>query len=144
MSSQYFLVGHEEPQSSNTDAQATKCTLGKIIPRRFLKPAVCKYPAIVNKSQIYTLLPKPYSLMWHIVRGNRVRNGRDRTPETRRMRSPKVALFENSYGQCAVQCRALWNQWWHGWWAQRLCVAEIACRVGVLCADSVNMCMSAW
>ena len=30
MSSLYFLVGHEEPQSSNTDAQATKCTLGKI------------------------------------------------------------------------------------------------------------------
>ena len=28
------------------------------------------------------------------MRGNRVRNGRDRTPETRRMRSPQVGLMK--------------------------------------------------
>ena len=32
--------------------------------------------------------------MWHIVRWNRVRNDCDRRPETRRMRSPKVALLK--------------------------------------------------
>ena len=30
------------------------------------------------------------------MRGNRVRNGRDRRPQTRRMRSPKVALLKIS------------------------------------------------
>ena len=46
-----------------------------------LKPAVCKYPVTVIKSKIYILLPKPYTLMWHLVRGNCVRNGRDRRPK---------------------------------------------------------------
>ena len=43
------------------------------------------------------------------MRENRVRNGQDRWPRTRKIRLPKVALFENSYGQCAVQHRALRN-----------------------------------
>ena len=59
-----------------------------------LKPDVCKYPTTVNKSEIYILLPKPYPLMWHLVRRNRVRNCHDRRPETCR-RSPKVALLKN-------------------------------------------------
>ena len=42
------------------------------------------------------LLPKPYSLMWYLVRRNHVRNGRDRRPETCLMRSPKVALLKIS------------------------------------------------
>ena len=33
--------------------------LAQLIPRLFLKPAVCKYPAAVNNSEIYILLPKP-------------------------------------------------------------------------------------
>ena len=57
---------------------------------------MCKYPITVIKSQIYILLPKPYSLMWHLVSGNRVRNDRNRRPQTRRMRSPKVALLKIS------------------------------------------------
>ena len=68
----------------------------QIIPWRFLKPTVCKYPITVIKSEIYILLPKLYALMCYIVRGNRARNGRDRRPETRRMRSPKVALLKIS------------------------------------------------
>ena len=43
----------------------------------------------------------------------------------------KSCTFENSYGQCAVQHRALWNQWWHGWWAQRLGVAHMRCHIQV-------------
>ena len=62
------------------------------------------------------------------VRGNHLRNGGDRWSETRKICLPKVALFENSYGQCAVQHRALWNAGWHGWWALWLGVAETACR----------------
>ena len=112
--------------------------LAQKIPGLFSKPAMCKYPTTVNKSEIYFLLPKPYSLMWHLVCVNCVRNGRDRKPETRRMHSPKVATFQNSYGQCAVQYRALWNQWWNRWWAQCLGAAETACRIRVLCADSMN------
>ena len=57
--------------------------LAQKVPQRFSKPAVCKYPATVNKSEIYILLQKPYSLMWHLVLGNHVRNGRDRRPKTR-------------------------------------------------------------
>ena len=34
--------------------------------------------------------------MWHFVCGNRVRNGHDRRPETRQMRSPKFALLKIS------------------------------------------------
>ena len=41
----------------------------------------------------------------------------------------KSCTFENFYGQCA---------------AFRLGVAETACRAGVLCADSMNTCMSGW
>ena len=42
--------------------------------------------------------------MWHLVRRNRVRNGRDRIPETRRMRSPKVALLKIPiYNEYSVQ-----------------------------------------
>ena len=70
--------------------------LAKLIPWRFQKPAMCKYPITVIKSEICILLPKPYSLMWHLVCGNRVRNGRNRRPQTRRMRSTKVALSKIS------------------------------------------------
>ena len=72
------------------------CTLGKINSKADLKPAVCKYPITVIKSEIYILLPKPYSLMRHLVGGNHVRNGHDRRPQTCRMRSPKVALLKIS------------------------------------------------
>ena len=50
-------------------------TLGTKIPRRLFKAAVCKYPTTVNESELYILFSKPYSLIWHLVRGNRVRNG---------------------------------------------------------------------
>ena len=70
--------------------------LAQLIPRYFLKPAMCKYSITVIKSEIYILLPKPYSLMWCLVHRNHVRNGHDRRPETRRMRSPKVALLKIS------------------------------------------------
>ena len=70
--------------------------LAQLIPWRFLKPAVCKYPITVIKSEMYILLPKPYSLMWHLVHGNRVKNGRDRRPETSQMCSPKVTLLKIS------------------------------------------------
>ena len=66
--------------------------LAQLIPWLFLKPGVCKYQIIVIKSEIYILLSKPYYLMCHLVCGNRVRNGRERRPQTHRMRSPKVAL----------------------------------------------------
>ena len=41
-------------------------------------------------------MPKPYSLMWHLEHGNRVRNGHDRRPQTRWMHSPKGALLKIS------------------------------------------------
>ena len=75
--------------------------LAKLIPRRFLKPAVCKYLTTVNKSEIYILLPKPYSLMWNLVRGNRVRNGCNRS-KTRRMRSPKVQFWKFLWTVCST------------------------------------------
>ena len=97
--------------------------------RSLLKPAVCKYLTTVNNSINYIiniLLPKPYSSMWHLVRGNCVRNCRDwsvRNGSDRRARNPpnaftKSCTFENSFGVCSTT-QALWNQWWHGWWAQR-------------------------
>ena len=96
--------------------------LAQKLPWRFLKLAMCKFPTTVNDSEIHILLPKPYSLMWtlcaEIVWEMAVIEG----PNV----SPKSRTFENSYGQCAVQHRALWNKWWHGWWAQRLGVAETA------------------
>ena len=84
--------------------------LAQKVPRRFLKLAVCEYPTTLNNSEIYILSPKPYSLMWHLVRGNRVRNSRDRRPWNTPNGLTKSCTFENSY-------RALWNQWWHAWWA---------------------------
>ena len=78
--------------------------LAKLIPRRFKKPAVCKYPITVIESERDILLPKPYSLMWYFVCGNRVRNCRDRRPQTRRMRSPKVALL--TFSMDSVQYNA--------------------------------------
>ena len=41
--------------------------------------------------------------MWHLVRGNHVRNGGDRTPETHQMRSPKVALLKIKIPMDSVQ-----------------------------------------
>ena len=117
--------------------------LAKLIPRRFSKPAVGKYPKTVIKSGIYISLSKSYSLMWHLVRGNLVRNGCNRRPQTRRMRSPKVALLKISMDntmQSTVESmitRMMST-------AFRLGVAETACRVRVLCADSMTTCMSAW
>ena len=121
--------------------------LARLIPWRFLKPAVCKYSTTVNKSEINILFPKPYSLMWHLVRGNRVRNGHDRRPETRRMRSPKVALLKipmDSVQYNTEHCGINDDPWWHGWWAQHLWIAETTCRVGIRCADLMNTCLSAW
>ena len=96
--------------SPNMDLQ-TSCTqvfnctmyhLAQLIPRRFLKPAVCKYQTIVNNSEIYILLPKPCPWMWHLMCGNRVRNGSDRKSETGKTRSLKLALLKKSYRRCAV------------------------------------------
>ena len=98
--------------------------LAQKVSRRFLKPAVWNYPTTLNDPETYILLSKPCPLMWHPVRGNRVWNGGDRWPETRKICLPKITLFENSYGQCAVQHRELWNAWWHRWWAQRSGVVE--------------------
>ena len=79
-----------------------ECTLqlhlAKLIPRRFLKPAVFKYPTTVNNPEIYILLPKPCPWMWHLMCGNRVRNGSDRKPETGKTCSLKPALFKNPIG----------------------------------------------
>ena len=68
--------------------------LAKLIPQRFLKPAVCKYPTTVNNFEIYILLPKPCPWMWHLMCGNRVRNGSDRKPKTGKTRSLKLALLK--------------------------------------------------
>ena len=76
--------------------------LAKLIPQRFLKPAVCKYPTTVNNSEIYILLPKSSPWMWHLICGNRVRNASDREPETDKTRLPKLALIKISYRRCAV------------------------------------------
>ena len=72
--------------------------LAKLIPQRFLKPAVCKYPTTVNNSEINILLPKPCPWMGHLICGNRVRNGSDRKPETGKTHSLKLALFKNPIG----------------------------------------------
>ena len=68
--------------------------LAKWIPWWFLKPAMCKYPTIVNNSEIYILLPKPCPWMWHLMCGNRVRNGSDRKPKTGKTRSLKLVLLK--------------------------------------------------
>ena len=70
----------------------------KLIPQQFLKPAVCKYPTTANNSEIYVLLPKPCPWIWHLMCGNRVRNGSNRKPETGKTRSLKLALFKNPIG----------------------------------------------
>ena len=44
------------------------------------------------------LLPKPCPWMWHLMCGNRVRNGSDRKPQTGKTHSLKLALFKNSIG----------------------------------------------
>ena len=75
-----------------------KLHLAKLIPQRFLKPAVCKYPTTVNNSEIYILLPKPCPWMWHLICGNRARNGSDRKPEIGKTHSLKLALFKNPIG----------------------------------------------
>ena len=72
--------------------------LAKLIPQRFLKPAVCKYPTTVNNSEIYIVLSKPCPWMRHLMCGNRVRNGSDRKPQTGKTRSLKLALFKNRIG----------------------------------------------
>ena len=80
--------------------------LAQLIPQRFLKPAVCKYPTTVNSSEINILLHKHCPWMWHFKWGNRVRNGSDRKPETGKTCTLKLALFKKSYTHCAVilQC----------------------------------------
>ena len=72
--------------------------LANLIPRRFLKPAVCKYPTTVNSSEIYILLPKPCPWMWHLICGNCVRNGSDRKPKTGKTHSLKLALLKIPIG----------------------------------------------
>ena len=72
--------------------------LAQLIPRRFLKPAVCKYPTSVNNSEIYILLPNPCLWMCYLMWGNRVRNGSDRKPETGKTLSLKLALLKNPIG----------------------------------------------
>ena len=62
-----------------------------------------------------------------------MRNGRDRRPQTRRMRPPKVALLKISMDSVrynAEHCGINDDT------DDELGVAETACRVGVLCADS--------
>ena len=75
------------------------------------------------------------------MRGNRVRNGRDRRPQTRRMRSPKVELLKISMDSMhynAEHCGINDDMAWMMSTAFRLGVAETACRVGVLCAESIE------
>ena len=72
--------------------------LAKLIPWRFLKPAVYKYPTTVNISEIYIFSPKPCPWMWHLMCRNRVTNGSDRKPETGKTCSLKLALFKNPIG----------------------------------------------
>ena len=88
-------ANHYTSRASNT---TWDIHLAKWIPRRFLKPAVCKYPTTVNNSEIYILLLKLCHWMWHLMCGNRVRNGSERQPETGKTRSPKLALFKNPIG----------------------------------------------
>ena len=76
--------------------------LAKLIPRWLLKPAVCKYPTTVNKSEINILLPKPYSVMWHLVRGNRVRNGRDRRPKHVKCVHQKLHFWKFLWTVCST------------------------------------------
>ena len=76
-----------------------------------------------------------------------MRNGRDRRPQTRRMRSPKVALLKISMARMQYNAEHYGindDMAWMMSTAFRLGVAETACRVGVLCADSMTTCMSAW
>ena len=68
------------------------------IPRRFLKPAMCKYPTTVNNSEIYILLPKPCPWMWYLMCGNRVRFGSNGKPEIGKTRSLKLALLKIAIG----------------------------------------------
>ena len=107
----------------------------------FKKPAVCKYPITVIKSETYILLPKPYSLMWHLVRRNHGRNGRDRRPQTCWMRSPKGALLKLSMDSVESMMTRMMTRMMST--AFGIGVAETTCRVGVLHADSMNMYMSA-
>ena len=74
-----------------------------------------------------------------------MRNGRNRWPETCRMGSPKVALLKiprDSVQYNTEHCGI--NDDTDNEHSQHLGAAETACRVGVLCADSMNTCMSAW
>ena len=55
------------------------------------------------------------------------------------MRSPKVAFFENSYGQCAVQQSTVESMM-----TQMIRCSRNRLSGGTPCADSMNRCMSAW
>ena len=61
--------------------------------------------------------------MWHLVHGNRASNGQIRWLETHKILLPEVALLKIPMD--GVQYN---REHWHGWWAQRLGVAETACR----------------
>ena len=75
--------------------------------RQFLNLTVCKYLTAMNNSEIHKLLPMSCPFIWNPLAGNCGKNDRDWLPETRKFRKPRLALFDNSYGQCAVQHIAL-------------------------------------
>ena len=58
-----------------------KYTLHKKVSQQFLKPAVWNYPTTKKNSDILILLSKLCPFIWHLVSGNRVRNGRDSGPK---------------------------------------------------------------
>ena len=78
------------------------CTLGTMNSSAVLKTSRMQYPATVNNSEMYSLLSKPCPWMWHLMSGNRVRNGSDRKHETGKALSLKLALLKKSYRRCAV------------------------------------------
>ena len=104
-----LATGREMTYSNNLYADTSKpvnIRLAQEVPRRFLKPAVCKYPTTVNNSEIYILLPKPYPWMWHIMCGNRVRNGSGRKSETDKTCSLNLAILKIPIG---VALRIHWT-----------------------------------
>ena len=67
---------------------------------------MCKCPTSVNNSEKCILLPKPCPLMWHLVHGNRVRNGWYRWPKTCKICLPtameSVVLRYNTITQTII------------------------------------------
>ena len=96
-------------QCSNFFGSPTRVTRLKVAPNMTDPTCLHSFSAVfktirvilskkVNGSEIYNLIPFNFD----IFRGNRVRNGLDRWPETLKFRLPNVALFDIYYGQCGT------------------------------------------